>query len=71
MNPFVIRILKIIFFVSSCRCNDVAAVDINMGCPKAFSIQGGMGAALLSKPELIHDVWLREFFGIFMRLFSC
>lgn len=27
-----------------------------MGCPKAFSIQGGMGAALLSKPELIHDV---------------
>ncbi|CAH8384267.1 unnamed protein product [Eruca vesicaria subsp. sativa] len=37
-------------------CNDVAAVDINMGCPKAFSIQGGMGAALLSKPELIHDI---------------
>ncbi|EFH40210.1 hypothetical protein ARALYDRAFT_917859 [Arabidopsis lyrata subsp. lyrata] len=36
-------------------CNDVATVDINMGCPKAFSIQGGMGAALLSKPELIHD----------------
>jgi hypothetical protein len=34
----------------------VAAVDINMGCPKAFSISGGMGAALLSKPELIHDV---------------
>ncbi|ESQ45574.1 hypothetical protein EUTSA_v10010537mg [Eutrema salsugineum] len=42
-------------------CNDVAAVDINMGCPKAFSIQGGMGAALLSKPELIHDVWLCGF----------
>jgi len=38
------------------RCNDVATIDINMGCPKAFSIQGGMGAALLSKPELIHDV---------------
>ncbi|XP_006292362.2 tRNA-dihydrouridine(20) synthase [NAD(P)+]-like [Capsella rubella] len=37
-------------------CNDVATVDINMGCPKAFSIQGGMGAALLSKPELIHDI---------------
>ncbi|KAH0922151.1 hypothetical protein HID58_022169 [Brassica napus] len=37
-------------------CNDVAAVDINMGCPKAFSIQGGMGAALLTKPELIHDI---------------
>lgn len=35
---------------------DVAAVDINMGCPKSFSISGGMGAALLTKPELIHDV---------------
>lgn len=38
------------------RCKDVAAVDINMGCPKSFSISGGMGAALLSKPDLIHDV---------------
>ncbi|XP_010518856.1 PREDICTED: tRNA-dihydrouridine(20) synthase [NAD(P)+]-like isoform X2 [Tarenaya hassleriana] len=37
-------------------CKDVAVVDINMGCPKTFSIQGGMGAALLSKPELIHDI---------------
>lgn len=27
-----------------------------MGCPKAFSISGGMGAALLANPELIHDV---------------
>lgn len=38
------------------RCKDVAAVDINMGCPKSFSLSGGMGAALLNKPELIHDV---------------
>ncbi|OVA07325.1 tRNA-dihydrouridine synthase [Macleaya cordata] len=37
-------------------CNDVAAIDINMGCPKSFSISGGMGAALLTKPELIHDI---------------
>ncbi|KAL8472775.1 hypothetical protein ACS0TY_029198 [Phlomoides rotata] len=37
-------------------CKDVAAVDINMGCPKSFSISGGMGAALLSKPDLIHDI---------------
>ncbi|XP_057957411.1 uncharacterized protein LOC131150591 isoform X3 [Malania oleifera] len=37
-------------------CNDVAAVDINMGCPKSFSTSGGMGAALLTKPELIHDI---------------
>lgn len=35
---------------------DVAAIDINMGCPKSFSISGGMGAALLSKPELVHDI---------------
>lgn len=27
-----------------------------MGCPKSFSVSGGMGAALLTKPDLIHDV---------------
>lgn len=37
-------------------CKDVAAIDINMGCPKSFSVSGGMGSALLSKPELIHDI---------------
>lgn len=31
--------------------NDVAAIDINMGCPKSFSIKGGMGAALLKQPD--------------------
>ncbi|KAI8804646.1 hypothetical protein BJ742DRAFT_823686 [Cladochytrium replicatum] len=30
---------------------DVAGIDVNCGCPKHFSIQGGMGAALLSDPE--------------------
>lgn len=30
---------------------DVAGIDINMGCPKEFSLKGGMGAALLSEPE--------------------
>nr|CAH7716916.1 unnamed protein product [Callosobruchus chinensis] len=30
---------------------DVAAIDINMGCPKQFSLKGGMGAALLTQPE--------------------
>lgn len=29
------------------RQHDVAGIDINMGCPKHFSISGGMGAALL------------------------
>ncbi|CAM9459898.1 unnamed protein product [Ectocarpus sp. 4 AP-2014] len=35
---------------------DVAAVDINMGCPKKFSLQGGMGAALLKQPQLAADI---------------
>lgn len=30
---------------------DVDAIDINMGCPKKFSVGGGMGSALLSDPE--------------------
>ena len=36
--------------------NDVAGIDINMGCPKKFSIQGGMGSALLDHPEKIKQV---------------
>ncbi|KAM4017328.1 tRNA-dihydrouridine(20) synthase [NAD(P)+]-like isoform 2-T2 [Anomaloglossus baeobatrachus] len=36
--------------------NDVAAIDINMGCPKEYSTKGGMGAALLSSPEKIEKV---------------
>lgn len=35
---------------------DVAGIDINMGCPMKFSIQGGMGAALLQKPEVAADI---------------
>lgn len=31
--------------------NDVAAVDINMGCPKEFSVKGGMGVALAANIE--------------------
>ena len=34
----------------------MAAIDLNMGCPKEFSVQGGMGAALLKKPELVKEV---------------
>ncbi|XP_017109267.1 tRNA-dihydrouridine(20) synthase [NAD(P)+]-like [Drosophila bipectinata] len=30
---------------------DISGLDINMGCPKEFSIKGGMGAALLSEPD--------------------
>lgn len=35
---------------------DVAGIDINMGCPKSFSLKGGMGAALLTKPEKIENI---------------
>lgn len=35
---------------------DVAAVDVNMGCPKRFSLQGAMGAALLKRPEIAADI---------------
>mmetsp|Transcript_20817 Transcript_20817/g.26956 ORF Transcript_20817/g.26956 Transcript_20817/m.26956 type:complete len:427 (-) Transcript_20817:68-1348(-) len=30
---------------------DAVGVDLNMGCPKRFSLTDGMGAALLSQPE--------------------
>ena len=31
-------------------------VDVNMGCPKSFSISGGMGSALLSKPDVVEQI---------------
>ncbi|CAD7971825.1 unnamed protein product [Amoebophrya sp. A120] len=36
--------------------NDVAGIDVNMGCPKSFSVKGGMGAALLEKPDLAAEI---------------
>lgn len=35
---------------------DVAGVGLNCGCPKSFSLSGGMGAALLSVPDKLCDV---------------
>ena len=35
---------------------DVAGVDINMGCPDATSVSGGMGSALLAKPEVAANI---------------
>lgn len=32
---------------------DVDGIDLNCGCPKPFSVHGGMGAALLSNPDLL------------------
>jgi tRNA-dihydrouridine synthase 2 len=35
---------------------DICAFDVNMGCPVQFSVQGGMGSALLNKPETVRDI---------------
>ena len=35
---------------------DVSAIDVNMGCPKSFSIKGGMGSALLTQPQKVYDI---------------
>lgn len=37
-------------------CRDVRGIDVNMGCPKSFSVKGGMGAALLSTPDIAADI---------------
>ncbi|GAA5976624.1 hypothetical protein JCM10908_005573 [Rhodotorula pacifica] len=36
--------------------NDVAGVGLNCGCPKSFSLSGGMGAALLKEPEKLCSI---------------
>ncbi|KAF6077325.1 dihydrouridine synthase 2 [Phyllostomus discolor] len=36
--------------------DDVAGIDVNMGCPKDYSTKGGMGAALLSDPDKIEKI---------------
>ena len=36
--------------------DDVRAIDVNMGCPVKFSLQGGMGSALLTQPEKVRDI---------------
>ncbi|BGP14284.1 hypothetical protein JCM10213_004248 [Rhodosporidiobolus nylandii] len=35
---------------------DVGGVGLNCGCPKPFSLQGGMGAALLKDPERLCSI---------------
>ncbi len=36
--------------------SDVSGIDINMGCPKKFSVGGGMGSALLSDTKRACDI---------------
>jgi tRNA-dihydrouridine synthase 2 len=35
---------------------DVAGIDVNAGCPKPFSVLGGMGAALLQTPDKLAGI---------------
>ncbi|KZP15653.1 FMN-linked oxidoreductase [Athelia psychrophila] len=35
---------------------DVSGIDLNCGCPKPFSTHAGMGAALLSNPDLLCSI---------------
>ncbi|KAG8038649.1 hypothetical protein G9C98_007356 [Cotesia typhae] len=35
---------------------DVSGIDLNMGCPKKFSLDGGMGAALMNDEEKAKDI---------------
>ena len=35
---------------------DISGLDVNMGCPKGFSLKGGMGAALLTQPHKVRDI---------------
>lgn len=38
----------------------MAGFDLNCGCPKRFSVHAGMGAALLTNPELLEKVCDQE-----------
>lgn len=43
---------------------DVSTIDLNCGCPKRFSIHGGMGAALMEEPEKLCGVRLYSLYYV-------
>jgi tRNA-dihydrouridine synthase 2 len=45
-----------LFFHVNGSIDDVAAFDVNCGCPKHFSVHAGMGAALMKTPDLLESV---------------
>jgi tRNA-dihydrouridine synthase 2 len=49
---------------------DVSAIDINMGCPRKFSVSGGMGSALLGDPDRAARI-IRTLKGEIPRPISC
>ena len=46
------RAVKVLKMVES----DFDGIDVNMGCPKSFSLKGGMGSALLTQPEKVDAI---------------
>lgn len=50
--------------VTRFRENDVSGIDVNMGCPKDFSLKGGMGAALLTQPEKVRAILTKLVTGL-------
>ena len=36
--------------------DDVSGIELNCGCPKPFSTHAGMGAALLTNPDLLCSI---------------
>lgn len=50
---------------------DVAGIDVNMGCPKAFSLKGGMGSALLTQPETVRAILTSLVKGIPSKPITC
>lgn len=36
--------------------DDISGIDLNCGCPKPFSTHAGMGAALLTNPDLLCSI---------------
>lgn len=39
--------------------NDVLGIDVNMGCPKHFSVHNGMGCGLLHTPDIAYSICKR------------
>lgn len=44
--------------------SDISGLDFNFGCPKSFSLSGGMGAALLEKPDAIKELLTQSVAGL-------
>lgn len=59
-KPLVLQIgapnAKVALLAAQTVARDVDAIDVNACCPIHFSVSGGMGAALLRKPDVAEDI---------------